>query len=230
MSVRHGKVRAPKGIAGPRTRAQKARSQLRQWVRRLESQEEDERWEAAENPPAICGPAVVPYLIRALADKVSLVRVCAAESLQWYRVAEARQAIIRQLARETDPLARAYCLSTLGSLAERCDIPRLFPYTSSGKTPIVRLHAAVGLCWAAYRQAREVVYSVLETGAARDRGAAASIAQAIGGEQAGDDELLAVLKAYWRKERWGFPKSAMREAIMVLRNAGRDRRRQNEST
>jgi HEAT repeat protein len=93
------------------------------WRAALASDEPLDRCDAAAAPPGDVAPdRVVAALIPLLEDPSELVRASVAESLGLYPGTDAARALRAHVAAETDALARAYALSSLGLVGSLRDV------------------------------------------------------------------------------------------------------------
>ena len=175
-------------------------NELRRWRRRLRSSDECTRWEAAEDPPDAPAERIVPYLVEALDDPNELVRLCAAESLAWFPLPQARQAIRKFVANEKDCLAKAYGLSTLGCIAEFRDIAILSKYIKHNQPDFVRIHALLGLFCAARGFAKYALFELLhaEHPGSRSSAARGLLDLCVHGD---DDEIVGAISKRLKAEK-----------------------------
>jgi HEAT repeat protein len=116
------------------------------WKALLSSADSSDRSEAADIVPEGGEAAeVVRDLMNTLRDPVPLVRTCAADTLGYFECEEARQALRARLALETDELARAYVLSSLGEIGQIKDLRPIIDVLTSDTPKMIRAHAAYGL-------------------------------------------------------------------------------------
>jgi HEAT repeat protein len=117
------------------------------WKRRITSAEPSDRSDAADNPPLRPRKEIVRCLIKALKDENSLVRTCTADSLGMHAVKPAREALRKALGQEDDELARAFMFSSLGAVGQLGDLERLTKELSAELSPLLSIHAALGLAF-----------------------------------------------------------------------------------
>ena len=97
--------------------------QMEEWIKKLNNIEDIERIDALENPPSsVPASELIPHLIAKLSDSDSLVRLAAAEVLGEYPSEATKKALRDFCVCETDDLARAYGLSSLGLVGDFEDI------------------------------------------------------------------------------------------------------------
>lgn len=112
----------------------------------LSSEVSTERSDAAESPPeGALDDEIVAGLAPLLHDPCDVVRLCAAETLGRYPGPLTVAALRAFVAREADPLARAYGLSALGLTGTSQDLPVLLAETAEDRPAQIRIHALAGL-------------------------------------------------------------------------------------
>jgi HEAT repeat protein len=140
----------------------------------MSSLESADRVEAADTlPDSGVSPEVVELLMMALSDTDPLVRACAADTIGQIRTEDVRQRIQQCLVVESDSLAKAYLLSSLGAMENAEDLPVLSSALSSSE-PLIRFHAAYGLLVSCTAQAVGVIVAGCDDGHWKDRTAAFS--------------------------------------------------------
>jgi HEAT repeat protein len=150
------------------------RSELRRWLAALSSELSTERSDAAESPPeGAPDDEIVSALLPLLHDPCDVVRLCAAETLGRYPGPQTVSALRAFVARETDPLARAHGVSSLGLTGTSQDVPTLLSETAEDRLPHIRIHALVGLYELVRRGVKIGLVSLLEHQTPEVRGAAA---------------------------------------------------------
>ena len=115
------------------------------WIKLLESEESADRVEAADHLPDVEPRKIIPHLITCLHDEEPLVRTCAADSLGSFRTHDVRQALIEFISTESDQLALAYGLDSLGAIGTFEDIPLLLSHLVTNATPLTRINTMTGL-------------------------------------------------------------------------------------
>ena len=119
---------------------------LNTWKSLITSGEPSDRSAAADViPDGGTAEELVPYLAICLKDPDSLVRTCAAETIGCFPGDAARVALLEALASESDPLTRAYLLSSLGGIGGLEDVRVILDELGGESHPIIRLHGATGL-------------------------------------------------------------------------------------
>lgn len=122
------------------------RAALRRWLAALSSENEAERSDAAESPPdGALDDEIVTGLTPLLDDPSDVVRLCAAETLGRYPGPAAADALRAFIAREPDPVAKAYGLSSLGLIGTSQDFPILLAEAAEDRPGHIRIHALAGL-------------------------------------------------------------------------------------
>ena len=136
-----------------------SKKQWEQWLSQLRSQEPLDRCDAAEAPPQdLDDQQVVNALIPLLDDEHYLVRLAAAETLGLYPGTTTLLALREYVGRESDSLARAYGLSSLGRVGNVEDFGLLVGTVADPEPSIERVHAMLGL----FELARNVALRRLE--------------------------------------------------------------------
>ena len=143
----------------------------------MKSEEALDRVEALEDTD-LSASGVLGVVVEALSDPHELVRLSAAELLGQADHEDARTALRDLVAGETDNLAGAYGLSSLGQIGGPSDIGLLLDRLGAEVSPERRVHAAAGLAAAATRLANEamVYYLTHESAAVRTMSAEALLA------------------------------------------------------
>jgi HEAT repeat protein len=99
---------------------------LERWLSLINSPEPTDRAEAADAlPDSGTNPEVVSHLLTALSDSDPVVRACAADTLGDVKSQVVRQGILERLAIESDSLAKAHLLSSLGAMENGEDLALL---------------------------------------------------------------------------------------------------------
>jgi HEAT repeat protein len=120
--------------------------EVRGWLAALSSESSTERSDAAEAPPdAAPSDEVVAALVPLLHDPVDVVRLCAAETLGRYPGPQTVAALRAFVASETDPLAKAHGLSSLGLVGTSQDLTVLLSQTAEDRSAQIRIHALAGV-------------------------------------------------------------------------------------
>lgn len=120
--------------------------EVRGWLAALSSESSAERSDAAEAPPdAASSDEVVAALVPLLQDPIDVVRLCAAETLGRYPGSQTVAALRAFVASETDPLAKAHGLSSLGLVGTSQDLTVLLSQTAEDRPAQIRIHALAGV-------------------------------------------------------------------------------------
>jgi len=188
-----------------------------QWCRRLRSEDEYIRIEAAENPPDGLPEIIVSKLIQALSDDDPLVRVSAAESLGTYDTRESRRALLDAIECETDELVLGYAVSSLGLIAEIDDIPLISRQIKHRTKDVARVHSVLGLFFAGRCVAKELLCDLLEDKSISVRICAAN-ALALVCASDRDEDVLAALRARIATEDTGIAEN-LKEALAKIEDA-----------
>jgi HEAT repeat protein len=169
------------------------RLELRRWLAALTSKNSAERSDAAESPPdGALDDEIVTGLMPLLHDSVDVVRLCAAETLGRYPGPPTAAALRAFIAREVDPLARAYGLSSLGLTGTSQDLSILLPETAEDRHPQIRIHALVGLHELVRRGVKHGLMALLEHEATEVRVAAATALGLVLEARSSDDVVQAL--------------------------------------
>lgn len=151
-----------------------SRVEIERWRAALTSDNEADRGDAAEAPPEGAPPdEVVAGLTPLLHDPSDVVRLCAAETLGGFGGQAAAAALRAFVAREADPLAKAYGLSSLGLAGTSQDLPLLLSETAEDRPAQIRIHALVGLYELVRRGVKHGLMGLLAHDRPDVRGAAA---------------------------------------------------------
>lgn len=144
------------------------------WLSALASENSAERSDAAESPPeGASADEVVAGLIPLLQDSCDVVRLCAAETLGRFPGPRTAAALRDFVAREDDPLTKAYGLSSLGLVGTSQDLTILLSDTSEDRPAQIRIHALVGLYELVRRGVKHGLIAMLSHESPDVRGASA---------------------------------------------------------
>lgn len=170
------------------------------WRAALASDEPLDRCDAAEGPPEDVAPErVVEALIPLLHDPSDLVRASVAESLGRYPGTDAAKALRTHVTAETDELARAYALSSLGLVGSLSDVDVLLGALGRDASPHVEIYALVGLHELVRRLAKQGLTAYLAHEQPEVRSAAAGALGDVVRER-DDDDALESLRAQLARE------------------------------
>jgi HEAT repeat protein len=196
------------------------RAELRRWLAALSSDLSTERSDAAESPPeGALDDEIVTALVPLLRDSCDVVRLCAAETLGRYPGLQTVAALRAFVARETDPLARAHGLSSLGLTGTSQDVPTLLSETAEDRLPHIRIHALAGLYELVRRGVKIGLMSLLEHQTPEVRGAAAEALVTVL-EDRDDDDAVQALEQCADRETIEARRDDLLEALRRLQ--GRD--------
>jgi HEAT repeat protein len=198
------------------------RSELARWLAALSSDNSAERSDAAESPPDQA-PAdkIVAGLTPLLQDLCDVVRLCAAETLGRYPGPQTVAALRDFVARETDPLAKAHGLSSLGLTGTSQDLSTLLSQTAEDRPAHVRIHALAGLYELVRRGVRHGLMALLEHEAPEVRVAAAE-ALATVLEARDDSDALQNLEQSAKREVMKARRDDIAAALLRLRGSEED--------
>jgi HEAT repeat protein len=198
------------------------RSELARWLAALSSDNSAERSDAAESPPDQA-PAdkIVAGLTPLLQDLCDVVRLCAAETLGRYPGPQTVAALRDFVARETDPLAKAHGLSSLGLTGTSQDLSTLLSQTAEDRPAHVRIHALAGLYELVRRGVRHGLMALLEHEAPEVRVAAAE-ALATVLEARDDSDALQNLEQSAKREVIKARRDDIAAALLRLRGSEED--------
>jgi len=120
--------------------------EVKRWLAALANESSAERSDAAEAPPDVASSdEVVAALVPLLQDPIDVVRLCAAETLGRYPGPQTVAALRAFVATETDPLAKAHGLSSLGLVGTSQDFSVLLSQTPEDRPAQIRIHALAGV-------------------------------------------------------------------------------------
>lgn len=190
------------------------------WCAALASDEALDRCDAAESPPGDVAPArVVSALIPLLDDPSDLVRASAAESLGLYPGTEAAKALRAYVTAETDALARAYALSSLGLVGSLGDVDVLLGALAQDEPPHVEIYALAGLHELVRRLAKQGLATYLAHEQPAVRSAAA---EALGDvvRERDDGDALEALRAQLAREPAAGRRADLRAVIVDVWGEG----------
>ena len=198
------------------------RSELTRWLAALSSENSAERSDAAESPPdGAIDDEVVAGLTPLLHDPVDVVRLCAAETLGRFPGPLAVAALRAFVAREADPLARAYGLSSLGLIGTSPEFPVLLAETAEDRPAQIRIHALVGLHELVRRGVKHGLMALLEHEATEVRVAAAT-ALAMVLEDRDDPDTLQALEQCAERETFEARRDDITAALRRLQGIGEE--------
>ena len=189
------------------------------WLEQVQSENPTERSEAMESPPWTSPHRVEPYLIAGLKDECATVRLCAAESLGYFPSETTRDALMAYVEGETDEVARAFGMSSLGLVvSEEADLHDLLQRLMAATDELQRVHALMGIYHGARRLARLKITPALQSERPEIRGLAAEalvrlVLDTEGAEQVSD----ALAEAIDREENPGL-RDDMSAALHFLEN------------
>lgn len=198
------------------------RSELARWLAALSSDNSAERSDAAESPPEEA-PAdeIVAGLTPLLQDSCDVVRLCAAETLGRYPGPQTVVALRDFVARETDPLAKAHGLSSLGLTGTSQDLSTLLSQTAEDRPAHVRIHALAGLHELVRRGVKHGLMALLGHQAPEVRVAAAE-ALATVLEARDDSDALQSLEQSAKREVIEARRADIAAALLRLRDSEED--------
>jgi HEAT repeat protein len=181
----------------------------------LESSVSLDRVDALEEIPRVSlSEEVVPYIVNALSDEDTLVRLAAAEALGNYPSDKNREILREFIVKEDDDLAKAFGLSSLGFIGELQDVSFLLEQLEQNKVPHVRIHILEGLYDLVRRKAKNMMSGYLADEDVQVRGFAAEALKDILAPSSEDDTIL-LLRNQAEKEKSG-TRSRMLEAADAL--------------
>ena len=115
------------------------------WITLVNSPNEGDRADAADDIPRGHEAEVVDALLALLKDNSALVRACAADSLRFFPDRSEIMAALHTVLREdSDLLARAYAMSSIAEVSNLVGLADLMARWSVEQDPTLRLHAAAG--------------------------------------------------------------------------------------
>ncbi len=116
-----------------------------EWKIKLTSKDRGDRYDAADSMPEADPDQTIPLLIQTLHDEDEMVRVAALETLGFLPDERVRRALQAHYEKETDPLAKAYTLESLGKVGEIEDFIFLLKLLKERKDPRAKISSTFGL-------------------------------------------------------------------------------------
>ena len=116
-----------------------------EWKTKLTSKDRCDRYDAADSIPEADPDQIIPLLIQTLQDEDEMVRVAALETLGFLPDERVRRALRAHYEKETDPLANAFALESLGKVGEIEDFIFLLKLIKERKDPRAKISSTFGL-------------------------------------------------------------------------------------